>query len=176
MTETWAPVVKYEGLYEISSMGRVRSLPRLVRAPVGMARLKGRILIQHPDRDGRALVSLSKDGKPKTFVVSHLVAAAFIGARPVGTHVCHNNGNEKDNRPENLRYDTPLANARDKELHGTQTRGDTHPSSKMTEEEVIALRLLAPHVSRAFLSYSFKISKSHVGQLISRTRWAHLPI
>lgn len=176
MNEEWLPVVGYEGAYEVSSIGRVRSLPRTVRAPVGVARLKGRMLTTHPDRDNRDLVSLSVKGFRKTFVVSHLVAAAFIGPRPAGMFVCHNDGNEKNNDYRNLRYDTPLANALDKKLHGTQTRGETHPTAKLTEEEVIALRLLAPHVSRAFLAASFKLSRTHVQQLITRTRWAHHPI
>jgi type II secretory pathway pseudopilin PulG len=99
--ERWLPVVGYEGAYEVSDKGRVRSVDRMV--------LKGR-----PDRNGYPRVNLR--GKTKT--VHRLVLESFIGPCPDGQVACHANDIKTDNRLENLRWDTPDANARDMVING----------------------------------------------------------
>ena len=67
-------------------------------------------------------VNVKRDGdaRPRNRYVHHLVALAFIGPRPEGAEVCHGPGGSKDNRPSNLRYDSPEANSAEREL----CRGD----------------------------------------------------
>lgn len=105
--ESWKPVVGYESRYEISDLGRVRSLPR------------GNFLKHSSSGRGYASVKLSMSGVSKTCYVHHLVAEAFIGPRPAGLDICHNNGDIRDPRAVNLRYDTRNANMRDSLEHGT---------------------------------------------------------
>ena len=66
---------------------------------------------------------------------------AFIGPRPDGMDVAHKNGIRNDNRLENLRYDTKTGNCADKKLHGTQQYGRQVSTSKLTEEQVMAIRM-----------------------------------
>lgn len=115
--EEWRAVVGYEGYYEVSNQGRVRSLDRMVYAGQGRERRHvGRTLALH-DGDNYIKVRLKRDGGGRTWNVHTLVAAAFHGPCPDGLEICHNNGNAHDNRAENLRYDTHRANNWDKVLH-----------------------------------------------------------
>lgn len=120
MTEVWLPVKGYEGIYEVSSLGRVRSLTRRVDHRHYVTTRQGQMLkpLLHQAR-GYLRVSLNRDGSAKVRDIHLLVAEAFLGDRPDGFHVCHNNGDSQDNRVSNLRYDTPSANNYDKRRHGT---------------------------------------------------------
>lgn len=114
--EEWRPVVGYEGAYEVSNLGRVRSLPRVVmRGANGPLPVRGRILKQVRSQEVYRQVGIG--GRPRR--VHHLVAEAFIGPRPPGLEICHNNGDGADNRASNLRYDTKSANELDRVRHGT---------------------------------------------------------
>lgn len=117
--EKWLPVVGYEGYYEVSDQGRVRSLTRRVYAGRGRDRIsEGRVLSPYLG-DHYVKVRLKRDASGATKNVHQLVAEAFLGPRPEGMEVCHDNGQNHDNRVENLRYDTHSANQFDKVRHGS---------------------------------------------------------
>lgn len=105
--ESWKPVEGYEGRYEVSDAGRVRSL------------LTGKVLKTFRGGRGYLSVSLRRDGEGRTTYVHHLVARAFIGPRPTGLDICHQNGDVTDARASNLRYGTRNSNMRDAIAHGT---------------------------------------------------------
>lgn len=123
--EIWKPVIGHEGSYEVSSQGRVRSLDRVVTLPSGQTRrATGRILKAGTVRGYYLFVNL---GKGNSQYVHRLVAEAFIGPRPDGTEICHNNGDPADNRVENLRYDSHRSNCEDVLEHGTHHQANkTH--------------------------------------------------
>ncbi|QPO16649.1 HNH endonuclease [Mycobacterium phage KashFlow] len=121
-TEEWRPAPGYEGLYEVSSHGRVRSLDRTVptrRHPGGVRKLRGCLLKPSPSKYGHLMVSPSKDGRQKVEYIHHLVMLAFSGPRPDGMLVCHNDGDPANNRLDNLRWDDQFGNMRDTLSHGT---------------------------------------------------------
>ena len=127
MTEEWRPVVGYEQFYEVSNLGRVRSLPRTVTIRGGgTSRRDGRIrkLTTHPR--GHLIVSLRAPGQ-KMFCakVHRLVLEAFVGPCPDGMECCHNNGDPADNRVENLRWGTHTENIHDRRRHHTNRNGFT---------------------------------------------------
>lgn len=126
--ERWLPIVTYEGYYEVSDLGGVRSVDRTVRRIDGVVQtIKGALLSPMTDNDGRRVISLYKNNKRTARKVHQLVLEAFVGPRPDGMEGCHNNGNPSDNRVENLRWDTPSNNSLDKQLHGTDYyRNKTH--------------------------------------------------
>jgi|688.fasta_scaffold962742_2 hypothetical protein len=119
--EQWLPVVGYEGIYEVSDQGRVRSLDRIITYPDGHEQTHmGKGLSPWSDPQGRQQVTLTINSNTKSVRVHRLVLEAFIGPCPSGMVACHWNDDSTDNRLENLRWDTPLANAQDLRRNGGQ--------------------------------------------------------
>ena len=113
--EVWRSVVGYEGWYEVSNEGNVRSVPRVAR---NGRRFPGLPLAAQAHRDGHLRVPLYRNSEEKFFFVHRLVLAAFVGECPPGMQGCHNDGDSTNNRLSNLRWDTVSANARDRVRHG----------------------------------------------------------
>jgi len=170
--EVWKPVVGAEGLYEVSDQGRVRSLDRKVRYVNGRtARYKGRLL--RPFRSPRMVKVCLGRGVNRT--VHSLVACAFLGSPPINSEICHNDGNAANNRLENLRYDTRIANAADKRRHGTHLEGSRCPHAKLNEKEVLEIRRLYNSGSpQNSLAYRFGVTKQAIHRLIHRRTWRHV--
>ncbi|WP_083885199.1 NUMOD4 motif-containing HNH endonuclease [Nocardia thailandica] len=120
-SETWLPVVGYEGQYEVSDAGRVRSLDRLVRCRGGALRTsRGQILAPIGiNALGHVSVHLASRGKSTATLVHRIVAIAFLGGPFEGMEVCHNDGDPRNNAVSNLRWDSHSENQRDRRRHGT---------------------------------------------------------
>lgn len=105
MKEIWKDIIGYEGLYQVSSEGRVKSLKRKVQHSIcGMKTISERILRPATDKNGYLTVDLYKDGKRKTYKVHRLVAQAFI-PNPLGLPQCnHKDENPSSNYAENLEW------------------------------------------------------------------------
>ena len=105
--EIWKSIRDYENLYEVSNMGRVRSLDRENIDSTGRKRhFKGTILKQSKDTSNYLIVGLTKNGKTKIFRVHRLVAEAFIPNPDNKPCIDHINTIRDDNRVENLRWVT----------------------------------------------------------------------
>lgn len=120
--ERWLPIVGYEGFYEVSDLGRVRSVDRVVgggRGPSGLRRRRGQIraLSVHPF--GYPQAHLSRDGTRETSPVHKLVLTAFVGPCPEGMTCCHGPEGATVARLDNLRWDTPSENMFDRGRDGT---------------------------------------------------------
>lgn len=104
--ERWLPVVGYEGRYEVSDLGRVRE-----RTGFGLVFMKPLT----PLPSGHLRFSVSGMGKPRgQRYVHRAVLEAFVGPCPPGMECCHWDDDPANNRLENLRWDTPSGNARDR--------------------------------------------------------------
>jgi hypothetical protein len=127
--EIFKDILGYEGIYQVSNLGNVKSLSRekLVRGK-HPAIIKGKILNPINNGKGYYRVPLYKDGKPKNISIHILVAQAFLGHIPDGTHkieVDHKNGIKSDNRVENLQLLTGVE-------HRRKTAKNMKNSSKYT--------------------------------------------
>lgn len=107
MTEQWADISGYEGLYQVSDMGRVRSMPRYIDATrwdgtIQRSLRRGKLLT--PGKGGS--VTLTKDGRRRGFTLHDLVARAFVQNPFPGKYytVVHINGDNNDCRATNLRW------------------------------------------------------------------------
>ena len=111
--EKWKNVVGFEGVYEVSNAGRVRTMKT--------GHIKKLTISKS---DGRPFLLLWKDNIYKVSRVGRLVLFAFRGPPPSGHECCHNDGDPQNNRLSNLRWDTAAANQRDRVKHGTSNRGE----------------------------------------------------
>jgi hypothetical protein len=179
--ERWRPVAGYEGLYEVSDFGRVRSLDRKVtqrgkRGCVMTRLLAGRVLspATNRDRGGYRYVNLHVDGQQCLRRVAVLVAAAFLGPRPFGMETCHRNGVADDDRAENLRYDTPKNNAADRKAHGTHLCGEALPQARLTETDV--REILTSSTASEVLAARFSVHPGHINNIRRGVRWSHVRV
>jgi len=124
MEPEWRDVVGYEGLYQVCSDGRVRSLPRRG----GNSRTYGgQLLAAGADMAGYPKVALNRDHISRSARVHVLVAAAFLGPRADGMEIRHLNGVKTDNRLENLAYGSSAENMQDTLRLGRHPQGSkTH--------------------------------------------------
>lgn len=121
--EQWKPVVGFEGSYEVSDQGQVRSLDRVIMRSNGISQtLRGQMLKPCLNRAGYPHVNLSGRNRK----VHHLVLEAFAGSRPEGMEACHGPGGQTDNRLANLRWGSKSENNLD------QVRAGTHNYSRRT--------------------------------------------
>jgi len=112
----WRDAVGWEGCFQVSDHGQVRSLDRVIPYVDGRVRHhKGRVLRPYQRPDGYYTVRLSGNGRLTTVKVHHLVLEAFVGPCPQGQQGCHRDGNGLNNRLDNLRWDTQAGNEADKE-------------------------------------------------------------
>lgn len=116
MKEVWKPIEGYEGLYEVSNLGRIKSLRRDVAIPnprlgtVGYRTYPERIKPCVENRHGYYQVTLSKEAKSRTLRVHRLVALAFIPNPDNKPYINHIDGNKKNNRVSNLEWCTASEN------------------------------------------------------------------
>lgn len=135
-------------------------------------------LILQPRRCGQYLTHILYDGSnTKTAGVHHLVAAAFLGPRPLGLVICHNDGNGAHNTPDNLRYDTPKANAADTLRHGKHpdNKGERHGNARFTEEDVIEMRrAVRAGATQQSVADTYSTGQGTVSAIVNRKAWRHV--
>jgi hypothetical protein len=143
MQEIWKPVSGYVGLYEVSNLGTVRSLDRIIPDKLhGTRKLIGRVLSYTQDSRGRCSVALSRDNKPIKKRIHLIVAEEFLGPRIKGIEVCHEDGNPANNQASNLRFGTHKSNMEDMVRHGRSNRGTKNPNTNMTQEQALQIKRL----------------------------------
>lgn len=135
MRELWKPVVGYEGLYEVSTFGRVKALAKKVprRNGNGFSIRKERIMALATDKDGYKTVGLVKLGSHKTHKVHRLVACTFIGNKNERQQVNHKNGDKQDNSVSNLEWVSP----RDNIIHKYRVLGYTQKDTRKGNRVVL---------------------------------------
>ena len=175
--EIWVPITGYEGLYEVSDLGRIRGLERIVSTfsqragKVVPLRRKGKVLSQNSATTGYFTTCLCKNGGTKTHRVAALVCTAFHGQRPMGMQACHNDGCKANNREDNLRWDTPKNNQSDRLIHKTDCRGEAVGTAKFTAEQVSAIKSGMPAREATKL---FGVSRSQYYRIRHGLSWAHV--
>ena len=170
--ETWKPIVGFEGNYEVSSLGRVRSLERITKSSRGFRKFPSKLLKPIFAGTGYLVANLCVNGKKKQKHVHAMVLEAFIGSSPNGYQACHKNGIRSDARLDNLRWDTIKNNHADKRLHGTHLLGQTHGNAKLTNAQAAEIKYsLEP---RAVTASKFGISESTVKKIRLGESWLHV--
>ena len=177
MEEIWKPVVGYEGLYEVSNVGRVKGLDRQVRTKGGGLKFwKGKLLKPALNTGGYPFVGLCKDGVRTSMQVHTLIMDTFVGPRPKGFEVCHNDNDRSHSVLSNLRYDSRKGNHADMRAHGTWQEGEAHPQSKLTAEDVLEIRAgHARGLTCRELAEQYNITHQAIRAIVNRVNWRCLP-
>lgn len=183
VAERWLPVVGFEGLYEVSDLGRVRSVDRVevyerVLANGRMVRIsrhrEGRMLRPGTVKSGHQLVAL---GRGRSKLVHALVLAAFVGPRPAGHDSCHYDGDPANNRLSNLRWGTRAENVHDAQRHGTfrggSGPGEASPRARLNDAQVRTIRA-ANDDQIAVLAAEYGVTRSAIRAVRSRKTWSHV--
>lgn len=174
--EHWREIPGYEGLYEVSSLGRVKALARVETTKAGWSRNKNeRILKQTPDKTGRFYVDISNtDGRTRWYI-HRLVLTVFVGPCPEGMEACHNDGEYTNNDVANLRWDTHQNNLRDKCKHETMIRGQDHKRAKLHEADIPRIReLVKVGLTQEKVASLFGVSRRLIGGIVNKKKWAHI--
>jgi len=165
MEEIWRPIINYEGLYEVSNYGKIKSFK------YG----KERILKSKRNKSGHLTIALHKNSTPHYFYIHRLVLETFIGPCPKGMESCHNDGNPSNNFIDNLRYDTKSNNQRDRIKHGTDQKGSNNNHSILTEEKVMGIkRDLTSGLSYTKIAKKYSVSKSAIAHINKGRSWEHI--
>ena len=164
--ERWIPIPEYENLYEISDLGRVKSLERVVHLPRGGFRTDPeKVMRNKMNRLGYPLITLSKNGKYKTFKIHRLVMAAFMG--PSDKQVNHINFRKDDNRLSNLEYVSVQENfdhSRHRHFKNTP-RGERHANSKLTDKQRKEISKLRGKYTCTYLAKKYGVHHSIISRI-----------
>lgn len=167
--ERWRPVVGYEGVYSVSSRGRIR------RDQPGPGARAGAILRPAFSRTrGYAYVALSRDGIVKTVDLHRLVARAFLGEPPEGHEVNHIDGDKSNSAVANLEYLTHGDNLGHAARSGLVANGSMLPQSKLTEQKVREIRALRGIVPTRELARRYGVTTGCINDVLALRRWTHV--
>lgn len=125
---TWRAVPGFEGHYEVSSAGEIRSIQ------------SGRVRRLFVRKNGYRAIYLTAGSQSKCVLVHSVVLSAFVGQRPAGMVCRHLDGNPANNTVSNLAWGTPAENSNDCRMHGRTPIGERNPKAKLTATKVRAIR------------------------------------
>lgn len=174
--EEWMDMIGYEGIYKISSFGRIKSLSRITHRKQGSFIRHTKILALSIDRGNYSIVRLWLNGIKATKSVHRLVAIHFLKNHNNKPEVNHKIANKQNNRFYNLEWATKLENT----THAVKSNlipsrpGILNPAAKLTESEVIKIRELSSIHSYSILGKMFNVDKSMIYQIIKRKKWQHI--
>ena len=176
MIETWKDIPGYEGYYQASTEGRIKSLERIVARRGGRGNLVVRErILKARFRSGRLSVLLSRNGLCKDWCVHTLVLLAFKGPRPEGMECRHfPDRSPLNNKPGNLRWGTPKENSADKIVHGTSCRGVRNGRARLSTEKVLLIReKLRQGITRSAIAVELGIRYETVRVIDKGLLWKH---
>lgn len=173
--EIWKDIKGYEGLYQISNLGNVKSLARQKNGnSKSIIDVPERILKAGINSRGYYTVVLHKNSNPKSTKVHRLVAETFIENIKNSSSVNHINAIKTDNRVENLEWCSHLENmqhARKLKLINP-AKGEGHGMSKLTNQQVITIR--NDNRSLKEIAKDYGVSPGLVGFIKRRKNWKHI--
>ena len=161
--EIWKPIKGYENKYQVSNLGRVKSLTKKTPTIKKLHNHKGYIY-----------TSLYLNGKPKNCLVHRLVLFTFKIPPIIGKdyQVNHIDGDKTNNKLDNLEFSTPLENTRHAiKLKLNKQHSETHSQAKLSNEEVEFIRLAKKYFNGKELANKFNVSTSTISNILKDKNW-----
>lgn len=175
--EIWIDINGYEGSYQISNMGRVKSLDRYITNGKYENRLiKGKVKAIGKNNRDYCIIVLYKNDVGKTNLIHRLVALHFIPNPDNKPDVNHKFGNKDDNRFFMLEWNTKVENTNHAIRNGLiMQNGEDSVLSKLTEYDVLEIRKLNREGWKNIdLSYKFKVCNQNISLIVNRKAWKHV--
>lgn len=169
-------IEEYEGFYQVSNLGRIKSLSRKRYNGKGYYFTKD-IIMKQKDIRGYKNVTLRKNKKKKTLQVHRLVMKNF---KPIENckkyHVNHKNGKKFDNRLENLEWSTPKENTIHAHCSGLiNQRGERNNGSKLKESDIYKiLKLREDGLSFSEIGRLFNVCRKTISNIFYGKTWTHM--
>ena len=177
---SWLPVKDYEGIYEVSNTGDLRSKDRKVKTWFGVRTCGGKPVCGEVNRDGyrRVHMSEAKTGKKDRVYLHRLVASAFIENPLNKPCINHKDGNKLNNSVDNLEWVTHQENV----IHEYATglckgpRGELCGTHKLTEKQVVTIRNCWTEgvLLQKELAKMFDVSRECISSIVHKRNWKHI--
>lgn len=167
----WGDIKDYEGIYQVSNLGDVKSLDRLL---TNGKRRKGLIRILNPIEGGYLSLSLCKGGVRRTLKVHRLVAETFIPNPDNKPEVNHKDGVRINNCVYNLEWVTHEENQRHswETLNRKAVKGEQHGSARLKNKDIIKIR--NSMLSNVKLARIYSVAQSTISRIKSHKKWKHI--
>lgn len=172
----WIPVNNYEGIYECSNTGFIKSVEGYKNNQWGKYKSPERILKPGTDRGGYLYVYLTKNGISKFELVHRLVLKSFTILGKNKIYVNHKNGIKSDNSLENLEWCTKSENTKHAYKTGLKKAiyGEFNKASKVTENQVKEIRNKYPKIKISKLALEYKVNYSTIERIVKRITWNYV--
>lgn len=179
MSEEWRPVLGWEGIYEVSNYGKIKSLRRGVNSRHGTRIIREKILNPRKTKYGYLVFSATlKSGGFVTKRVHRAVAEAFINkTNPAANYVNHKDGVRHNNKLENLEWVTPQQNTdHAKEFLGCEWHGERNKTSKLDSIKVLTILTCAnhPQISDSMLAKLYNTTATPIFLIRHGKNWKHM--
>ena len=179
MEEIWRNVQDYEGLYQISNLGRIKRLAYWHN--VGIKNIKKiykqeRILKQSRDSSGYKQVCLTKNSKKKSYSIHKMMAIAFIPNLENKEQVNHKDGNKINNIIDNLEWCTYHENLRHAMNHDLRAIGEKHGAAKLKNDDVLYIYKTFKNGEKTIqqLCKMFNMSYASIRDITVKRYWKNL--
>ena len=180
-TEVWKDIKDYEGHYQVSSIGRVKSLARLVESRKGVFGNKKELILKTAkNRKGYLCVKLCKVvddlSVSKKGIIHRLVANEFLENASNKPQVNHKNGIKDDNRVGNLEWSTASENVIHSLVNNLKIpqKGSEHGMSKLTEKDVLEIRAIGRTKTLKEVGNMYGVDMSLISLILLEKAWKHL--
>ncbi|MGD0340522.1 MAG: NUMOD4 domain-containing protein [Bacteroidales bacterium] len=177
MEKIWKPIIGYEGLYEVSNYGEVKSLRRICDSRYWRP-VKERILKSAKSKGGYCGVILSDNKKKKRYLVARLVLIAFIPNPENKPQANHKDGDKSNNTLPNLEWSTRSENQKHAYRIGLKKGlvGDKCGLTKLTEAQVSDIRKIYKTglFSQRIISLEYGVDQSLISYIVNRKTWRHI--
>lgn len=177
--EVWKDITNYNGYYQVSNHGRVRSITRTVLNNGVLSKRKGKMLSPRKERYGYTSVRLYRNSASKSRTIHRLVLEAFGKKQPSPLHECnHKNGIQNDNHINNLEWLTHAENIQHSfdELDRHPARGEASGNVKLTANDVRKIRRLYATNKYTFtkIGKQFGVYRTTISRIINNKTWTHI--
>lgn len=174
MSEVWKPVKGYEGYYEVSNLGRVKSKARKYYRSDVLYHLKERVMKVSPSSSGYNTIILTVNGKAKSYLLHRLIALAFIENPQNKKCINHKDGDKFNNSLENLEWCTYSENRN----HGLRTglikqKRATHSHAKLTEDDVKFIKKMYSYTYCGYsdIAWFYPVGHDAIRNIILGEKW-----